>query len=532
MKNLIRSVLIVPLFIGTLNGFSQVPAYSSYPSATPVIFLDFDGHTVTGTSWNTSGPIVCGASGLDNAQITEVFNRVAEDYRPFSINVTTDSTKYLSAPANRRIRVIITVTSDWYGSGAGGVAFVNSFTWGDNTPCFVFSALFGYNVKNISEASAHEAGHTLGLRHQSTYDVNCVKISDYNYGQGSGEIGWAPIMGVGYYKNFTLWHNGPNSLGCNSIQTDLSVITSATNGITFRTDDHSNAFNAATDVPFNNSQFTASGVVEQNTDQDLFKFTIPSTSHFTLNAIPYNVGTGDAGSNLDMQVTLYDGAQSVLGTYNPGSLLSSIIDSNLNAGIYYLKIEGKGNIYAPSYASLGSYSLQGNIFQAALPVHKLELKGTFNQERHILNWIIEADEAITEQVLEISTDGRSFRPLIQPANADRSYTYLPANTSSALYRLSVRFDNNSHYYSNVVLIKSADTKRPKLVNNLISNNSITVTSPAGYDYIISDMNGKILNKGRVNNGMNTINAGGIVTGVYLIRFTDGYQQWTEKLVKQ
>ena len=31
---------------------SQVPIYNSYPSAAPVIVLDFDGYTVSGTGWN------------------------------------------------------------------------------------------------------------------------------------------------------------------------------------------------------------------------------------------------------------------------------------------------------------------------------------------------------------------------------------------------------------------------------------------------------------------------------------------------
>ncbi len=48
--------------------------------------------------------------------------------------------------------------------------------------------------------------------------------------------------------------------------------------------------------------------------------------------------------------------------YNPGTLLSSVIDTILNPGTYYLKIEGKGNIYAPSYASLGSYALKGRFY--------------------------------------------------------------------------------------------------------------------------------------------------------------------------
>jgi hypothetical protein len=531
MKNLIRSRLLGIVLFASFAANAQTPALSSYPSASPVVFLDFDGQTVSGTSWNTTGPIYCGASGLDATQITEVFNRVAEDYRPFAINITTDSTKYLAAPANKRMRVIITVTSDWYGS-AGGVAFTNSFTWGDNTPCFVFSALLNYNVKNIAEASSHEAGHTLGLRHQATYDANCVKISDYNSGQGTGEIGWAPIMGVGYYQNMTLWHNGPNSLGCNVIQTDLSVITGGANGVTFRADDYSNAFASAINAPFTNSQFAINGVIEQNTDQDLFKFTMPSLSRFTLDAVPYNVGTGDAGSDLDMQVTLYNNAQTVLGVYNPGTLLSSIIDTNLATGVYYIRVEGKGNIYAPAYASLGSYAMQGSILQSALPLHKLVLNGTFNQNRHLLNWIIEADEVLTEQVLEVSSDGRNFHPLIQPAVVDRSYNYLPSTTNTLLYRLSVRFDNNSHYYSNVVTIRQAkDNSKPKLLTNTVTT-TLSVSSPGNFEYSLLDMSGKLLKNGRLSAGMNAVDASTLVNGMYLVRFNNAEQQWTEKFVKQ
>jgi len=532
MKNLIQSVLVVVICLTTITSTAQVPVYSSYPSASPVIFLDFDGQTVSGTSWNTNGPIVCASANLNTAQMTEIFNRVAEDYRPFNVNVTTDSAKYIAAPATKRMRVILTITSDWYGS-AGGVSFMGSFTWGDNTPCFVFTALLNYNVKYIAEAAAHEAGHTLGLRHQSTYDASCVKTSEYNYGTGSGEIGWAPIMGCGYYKNLSLWHNGQSSLNCSSYQSDLSIITSASNGVTFRTDDYNSAFNLATNETFVNSQFNASGVIEQNTDQDMFKFTIPYLTHFKLSAIPYNVGTGDAGSNLDMQVTLYNSAQTALGTYNPGNILSSFIDSNLSAGTYYLKVEGKGNIYAPNYASLGSYSLQGQLFNTPLPLHQLELRGTFNQDRRILNWTIVADENVMDQVLEVSSDGRNFVPLVQPANADRSYSYRPGNPATALYRLSVTFDNYAHYYSNIVTIKLPnDNTKPKLVNSLVTTGTIIVTSPGNFDYYLSDLNGRILNKGKLSTGMTTINATNMTSGMYIIRFTDGLDQWTEKLVKQ
>lgn len=511
---------------------SQVPVYNSYPSAAAVIFLDFDGHTVSGTSWNFNGPIYCGGSGLNPTQIAEVFNRVAEDYRPFTINVTTDSTKYLSAPVNQRTRVVITVTSDWYGS-AGGVSFLSSFTWGDNTPCFVFSALLGYKTKNVAEAASHEAGHTLGLRHQSSYDANCVKTSDYNTGVGTGELSWAPIMGVGYSRNLTTWYNGPSSLSCTAFQNDLDVITSLQNGITYRSDYQPTSFSTAPPQAFSNDQFTTSSIIVKNTDEDMFKFSLPSLKLFQLSAIPFNVGLGNAGANLDLKVSLYNSSQALLNTYSSSSSLSVIVDTSLAAGTYYFKVQGVGNSFAPSYAILGSYSVQGSIIETTLPLRKLLLEGASEKGKHLLTWTIEADDAIAEQILEVSADGKNFTPLVQPANSDRSYSYKPANSANRMYRLHVRFDNNSNHYSNLVLIKQTDEDyRPRLVNSLATNGMFSVASPEAFDYSIFDMNGKMLMKGKLSSGMNTIPAGSMINGMYLIRFSRGNDQWTEKLVKQ
>jgi hypothetical protein len=530
MKNYFLPVLALLLGAGTAR--AQVPALSSYPTATAVLFLDFDGHTVSGTSWNTSGPIICAASGLDNTQITTVFNRVAEDYRPFNLNVTTDSSKYLAAPVDKRMRVILTPTYQWYGS-AGGVAFVNSFIWGDDTPCFVFTGLLNYNVKNIAEATAHESGHTLGLFHQASYNSSCVKTTDYNPGTGTGEIGWAPIMGVGYYQNFTLWNNGPNSFGCTNYQSDLSVITGS-NGFTYRTDDYANTFASASTTTFTNNQFSINGVIEQSADQDLIRFVQPSYGRFQLSAVPYNVGTGNAGSDLDMQVTLYNSSQVQISIYNPGALLSSVIDTLLNTGDYYLKIEGKGNVYAPNYASLGSYALQGTFTAGIpLPLRQLTLQGQLNGDRHQFSWIVDADEAIVSQVLEVSTDGRSFAPVSQSATMDRNFSYKPFATGNLQYRLNVVFDNDRQYYSNVVrLPNTANTPKPRIINNLTESNTISVNSPGNYDYMVYDFNGKTLARGVLVAGINTITAKSMTGGMYMVRFSKDGQQWTEKIVRQ
>ncbi|MFM7671659.1 MAG: hypothetical protein ACKO6Q_03570 [Bacteroidota bacterium] len=122
-----KTLLSLMTLIAGMIAQAQVPALNSYPSASAVIFLDFDGHTVDGTGWNYNGPIFCAPAGMDNTKITSIFNRVSEDYRPFNVNITTDSTKFLAAPVNMRMRVVVTITSSWYGN-AGGVAFVGSFT--------------------------------------------------------------------------------------------------------------------------------------------------------------------------------------------------------------------------------------------------------------------------------------------------------------------------------------------------------------------------------------------------------------------
>ena len=531
MRNLIQSILLICLLICT-SASAQVPVYSSYPSASATILLDFDGQLVENTSWNWAGPLNLSNSNLTTAQITEVFNRVAEDYRPFNVNVTTDTTKYWAAPATQRTRIILTTSSSWYGS-AGGVAYINSFTWGDNTPAFVFTALLGYNAKYIAEAASHEAGHTLGLRHQSAYDQYCNKTAEYHAGTGSGQIAWAPIMGVGYYRNFTLWNNGANPYSCTSYQDDLSIITNSTNNFGYRADDHSNnAGGSATQANFSNNQFLVNGVIEKISDKDHVKFTMPVNGNFHLEALPYNIGTGNIGSNLDLQVSLMNGPNTVIGVYNPQSSLDALIDTVLDAGTYYIKIEGKGNLYAPEYASLGSYNLQATFMPfAALPLRQLELQGRKMNDAHQFNWNVDADEEVTAQTIEVSVDGRSFVALGILDPEARSFQYLPRENGQLQYRLLVKFDNGKQYYSNTVVLSYSGAVRPQLHGN-IAQHSVLVTTPAPYEYAITDYNGKLVAKGKLTKGTGPVSIAHLSSGMYLIRFSNGLQTYTDKFMKQ
>src|SRR5205823_12174443 len=102
MKKSITPLMLLLALLVSFNAHST-PKLNSLPSVNATIYLDFDGYYVTNPVWNNGAPFQAAAAGMTDAQITEVFNRVSEDYRPFSINITTDSLVFNSALATQRI---------------------------------------------------------------------------------------------------------------------------------------------------------------------------------------------------------------------------------------------------------------------------------------------------------------------------------------------------------------------------------------------------------------------------------------------
>ncbi|MEH1839070.1 MAG: VCBS repeat-containing protein [Nostoc sp.] len=349
---------------------------NSLLGANQTIYLDFDGNITSGTSWNTSkrpANIITPAFDLDGdtaffssaelERIQYIWQRVAEDFSPFNVNVTTqapadinDLIKSGSDDTRWGVRVAIGGSSyDWYGEGLGGVAKVGSFNWNSDTPAFVFAKnMINGDEKDTADGISHEVGHTLGLDH----DGRITPAEEYYEGHGSGETGWAPIMGTAYYQELTQWSKGEYA-SANNTEDDLQIITTQ-NGFTYRADDCGDTIATAKLLTISSTSITDSGIIERNTDVDFYSF-VTDTGLISLIVNP-----SSRGPNLDILAELYNSAGTLIASSNPTDLLSASITTNVVAGNYYLKIDGIGKEDPLStgytdYGSLGQYSISGTL---------------------------------------------------------------------------------------------------------------------------------------------------------------------------
>lgn len=336
-----------------------VPTLNSRLGANGVIYLDFDGETVTGTQWNSSynngDPIVAAEAALSESQIERVWAGIAEDYRPFNVNVTTDRTVFESYPVNRRAMLIFTPTVEWYttSGGVGGVAYVDIFGSSSfDYPGWVFTAALGNNASDCHEAGSHEAGHILGLRHDDT--------SSQGYYDGHSSAGvpsWAPIMGVAYTRTVGQWSKGEYTDAQNQ-EDDLAIITKSYNGLGYLADDHANGTGGATPMTESGTDtIDAAGLIETNTDFDVFSF---QTSG---GAVSITASNAAVDPNLDIRMRLLDSTGAQVAVSDPLSSLDATISTTLSSGLHYVEITGTGTgdptTGYSDYASLGGYTLTG-----------------------------------------------------------------------------------------------------------------------------------------------------------------------------
>jgi hypothetical protein len=239
------------------------------------------------------------------------------------------------------------------------VAYVGVFDSIGNyyKPALVFWNMLGAgNEKYVAEAISHEVGHNLGLSHDG------YSGGDYYPGHGDGETGWAPIMGVGYYKSLVQWSQGEYATA-NNQEDDIVVI--GNNGGPLRPDDHGNNIANATPLVAQaqggTTLLSGSGVIERRLDRDFFSFSAA--------AGPASISVAPAARspNLDVSLRLLDVTGKTLFTAQPSGVLAASLNIQLpSAGTYFVVVDGAGQgevqgIGYSDYGSLGQYSVSGSV---------------------------------------------------------------------------------------------------------------------------------------------------------------------------
>lgn len=384
----------------------------SKPGSKRTIYLDFDGHNVSGTLWNGeagnnlpsgvqpamdlagNGPTF---TDQEKLQIQDIFQRVAEDYAPFDVDVTTESpaaAKIDRAGAKDQVfgtRVVITSNSTAFnvicGGQCGGVAFIgvfNHFTGKDGfpeshaqlQPAFVFPAGLSNDPKNIAEATSHEVGHTLGLDHDGCTPggANCPAPGGYYKGHDM----WAPIMGVGYDRPVSQWalsdYPGADLGGpTDSLQEDPDdVRTIKAFGAPARADEAGSSVAGAAAPP--------SGPAYITTRDDVDVLALGTCS----GNVTVTANNAAVSPNLDIDLRLLDASGALVDQDDPPSAFSgrdlasgldaTVTGASLPSGRYYARVDGAGRGAATTsytdYGSLGAYTLQVTGCDGVVPSSK------------------------------------------------------------------------------------------------------------------------------------------------------------------
>jgi len=204
---------------------------------------------------------------------------------------------------------------------------------------------------------------------------------------------------------------------------------------------------------------------------------------------------------------------------------SNLIDAGVNVGLPFAG-------FAPD-KGFDEFGL------ISLPIHDVSLTGRTDNEKHVLNWSIIADEPIKTILIESSADGVNYTLLTTAHPTSQSYTYQPYSSSTIFYRLKVTSVIDQTVYSNIVALKNTGTAEKQFTVSTLVQSGITINAPTTYLYFLSDASGRVISTGNGIKGSNRIDMSSRPGGIYFIQLinTDknsaSYNnKETQKIIKQ
>lgn len=399
--------------ITTTTPLDQTFSLHSKKNSTRVLFLNFKGQG-TKPAFDLDKNLNT-FSVAEQTLIQKVWQRVAEDYSAFDVDITTE------APTNTTGKLGATIVITNETSTAGGYAYLNSFSkfTATNATAFCFQNNLANSEKPIAECISHELGHTLGLRHQSTASET------YYGGSGAGETGWAPIMGVSYYKNLTQWAKGEYT-GATNKEDAYAVM--QRQGLSPSADDYGNTAATASAMAssvangFNN--LSTKGVINTPSDVDMLSF------NAGLGSVTFTATSAPLSANLDIALQILDASGKVIATSNAVDTLGTTITANIaTAGTYFLRVAGAGKgdpatTGYSNYGSIGQYNISGKaaVVVSAPPAARFTTSGNTGKGPFTVTFDASSSTALGSRIVSYSWSFGDGSAVETTAQAKHVYT--------------------------------------------------------------------------------------------------------------
>jgi hypothetical protein len=363
---------------------SGLPIHHSKPGAPWTIYLDFDGELVRSFSWGIINRFTSGLT-LDadpttfnpdeQAVISRMWGRVAEDWAPFDVDVTTER------PAVIGLTVLWSIIGKRPGdlgfpSNVGGVSqFSFGYVpFGLDHPTFTFWQPFGAaDHSTLADVITQENGHMFGLLHDSVM-TEAGFINEYYGGHGTGPTSWGPVMGAPIERNVTQWSkvdypgglNFLSGVGTLPTQDDIAIIAGK---LGFRADDAADTIAAAQPLAP-----PRSGFITSTADVDVFALPLVNEVHIEIT--PFRAGEFTDGGNLDVAAEILNAAGAVVASADDLDQTAATLTAELPLTPHFLRVRPSSNpANYSTYASLGAYTVTGTFvrvvkivgFQEPLP---------------------------------------------------------------------------------------------------------------------------------------------------------------------
>lgn len=346
-----------------------IPIHHSSPGSVFKLYMDFDGDFLSSFEWRLNRNLIGYSLDFDRATfnhqeqdvISRVWGRLAEDYAPFDIDVTTERPAELERgnPGERNVlwSIFTTTSSAGFPSSVGGVSLFNLdyVPFGTTTPTFVFfNSLGPVDHNTLADVAAQENGHMFGLLH-----AGLKSGVEYYIGHGTGPTSWGPVMGAPFRRNVTQWTladypNGANSPfgGYSTVdhQDEIAIIAGK---LGVRADEVGDVPATAPPLALHERHY-----IQSSDDVDVFA--LPATGGVELFISGYRDGGSTDGGNLDIAAEIINAAGLVVASVDDHEQTTATLDADLPPGPHFLRVHASSNpANYTTYSSIGEYTVTG-----------------------------------------------------------------------------------------------------------------------------------------------------------------------------